>query len=409
MPFVSQIRNRPVRDADGSRVGTLRDLIVRTDLPYPPIESVIVRAGDRLCVVPWSDVASVTPGGTALRRRFQPTRYHVADEDGDAVWLGRDVLDRQIVDTEGVKLVRVNDIALTPLNDELRVAGVDGSTAGLLRRIGLGGRFARRVPLIDWEQVDIGPALRDVQLRVPYQRVRRMHPADIASVVERMSPGEAADVFEALDDETAARAMAELPDERQAAVLSAMEPEEAADVLEEMEPDEAADVLGDMNEDRAGELMRLMEPTAADEVRNLMAYPENTAGGLMDTGVVAVPLQATVGEAIQAVRAASREGDPVSQLYVVDGNECLAGTISLASLIAAPDDVEAGMVAQREVHSVRTNDPDEEVARMLVHYGLLSVPVVDEDGHLVGEVAISDVIDLFAPRAWRTRPRLTRV
>ena len=139
----------------------------------------------------------------------------VITPDAGLVWLGRDILDKQIVDTQGVKLVRVNDIVLTNLNDELRVAGVDGSTTGLLRRLGLGRLSKRRPPLIDWEQVDIGPAVREVRLKVPFAGLRRMHPADIAHIATQMSPGEAADVFEELDDETAAKAIAELPDDRQ--------------------------------------------------------------------------------------------------------------------------------------------------------------------------------------------------
>ena len=171
------------------------------------------------------------------------------------IWLGRDLLDKQIVDTHGVKLVRVNDLALTPINGDLRLAGVDSSLAGLLRRLGLEwlARVLRRgrPRLIDWEQVDIGPAVDEVRLKVPFDRLRAMRPADIGAIISQMSPGEAADVLEALDDETAADALAELSDEHQAAVLTAMEPEEAADVLEQMPPDEAADVLGDVEEERA--------------------------------------------------------------------------------------------------------------------------------------------------------------
>jgi CBS domain-containing protein len=412
MPFVSQVRGRPVYDADGERVGTLKDLVITTDVPYPPVRSLVVGARDGVLAVPWRDVASVTPNGAALRARFTSSAYGPPSEDDELVWLGRDVLDRQIVDTEGAKLVRVNDVALAPLNDEMRVAGVDGSTVGLLRRIGLdriSGALRRRAPqLIDWEQVDIGPALSDFHLRVPYHRLQQMHPADIAHVVSQMSPGEAADVLEALDDETAARAMAELPDEHQAAVLSAMEPEEAADVLEEMEPDEAADVLGDLREDQADELMRLMEPAAARDVRSLLAYPEDTAGGLMDMNVVTVPEDASIAAAIRAVREASAEGDEVPEVYVVDQLGQLAGELRLASLITSPETAPVGMVMLRDVHTVHTGTSDEETARTLVHYGLLSVPVVDDEGRLKGAVRINDVMDLFAPRVWHDRPRQAR-
>jgi len=412
MPFVSQVRGRPVFDLDGTRVGTLRDFVIPTDVPYPPIRSIVVSAAGGNLSVPWNDVASVTPKGAALRRRFVAGVYRAPSDDDDLVWLARDVLDRQIVDTEGAKLVRVNDVALTALNEEMRVAGVDASTSGLLRRSGLeriAAAFRRTPgPLIDWEQVDIGPALSDLHLRVPYDRLRRMHPADIANVVNQMSPGEAADVLEALDDETAARAMAELPEERQAVVLSAMEPEEAADVLEEMEPDEAADVLGDLTEERAHELMELMEPEAASEVRELLSYDEDTAGGLMSCTAVAIDEDQTIGEAVAAVRTAIADGDEVDEVYVLRAGR-IVGILSFATLLAAPAEAVAASVMQRDVHHVETGDSDEEVARTMVHYGLISVPVLDRDGRLKGAVAIGDVIDLFAPKVWHSRPRRTGV
>lgn len=408
MSFLSQVRGRPVFDADGARVGTLRDLLITADSPYPPISAVVVGDAAGLHAVPWSGVASVAAQGATLKRSFKAANFPAPTDD--VIWLARDVLDKQIVNTTGARLVRVNDVALTQLDSDLRVAGVDNSTLGLLRRIGL-GRFllSRAAPrLIDWEQVDITPALGEIRLRIPYDRLQKMHPADIAEVVSQMSPAEAADVLEALDDETAARAMAELSEEHQAAVLSAMEPEEAADVLEEMEPDEAADVLGDVREERAEELMALMEPSAADEVRNLMAYDEDTAGGLMNTSVVTVPQGATLADAIAAVRRASGDGDEISQVYVVDADGHVMGHISLAALLVNPPGVNVNTVMQRDIYTVRIDDTDEEVARMLVHYGLLSVAVVDAEDRLMGEVAIADAIDLFAPRAWRTRPRRAR-
>jgi CBS domain-containing protein len=407
MSFLSQVRGRPVYDARGDRVGTLKDLLISSDVPYPPVQWVVIERGKELHAVPWADVESVTPERATLRQRYEAAKYPET-ADGDLVWLGRDVLDRQIVDTSGAKLVRVNDVALTAVNEDLRVAGVDNSTTGLFRRIGL-ERLADaigrgRPPLIDWDQVDISPALSEVRLKVPYDRLRRMHPADIATVVSQMSPGEAADVLEALDDETAAKAMAEMPEEHQAAVLTAMEPEEAADVLEEMDPDEAADVLGDVREERAEELMRLMEPAAAEEVRSLLAYPEDTAGGLMNTSIVAVPMSATVANAVGELRREEDAEDEVSFVYVVDDERHPVGSLSLYKLLVSPPRKPVSEIMETDIQCVRTDAPDDEVARVLVHYGLLSVPVVDDAGELKGVVTINDVIDLFAPRAWRNRP-----
>lgn len=406
MSFLSQVQGRPVFDADGARVGLLRDLLIEADTPYPPVRSVAVMRDGRLHAVPWHEVASVTPRGTALRGSFSDRGY---PEPGDGmVWLVRDVLDKQIVDTSGIKLVRVNDVALTPLNDELRVAGVDNSTTGLFRRVGLeraARMFNRRAArLIDWEQVDIGPAVDEVRLKAPYDRLQRMRPADIAEVVSQMSAGEAADVLEALDDETAARTMAELPEAHQAAVLAAMEPEEAADVLEEMEPDEAADVLGDVDEGRAEQLMALMEPEAADEVRSLLAYPEDTAGGLMNTCMV-VPETDTVASVVQRIRDLDEFEDDLHTLFAVDDEGRLAGSVTLRDLLLAAPETRISAVMREEVESVRLDDPDDEAARLLVRYNLLALPVVDEEMRVKGVVTVNDVLDLMTPRSWHRRTR----
>ena len=406
MTFLSEVRGQPVFDAEGTRVGTLGDVLVSADRPYPPIESVIIRSKQGDYAVPWAAVAAVAPTGTSLRPTSASSAPFIPDDS--LVWLGRDVLDKQIVDTHGVKLIRVNDIALTRLNAELRVAGVDGSATGLLRRLGL-GRFSKKpATLIDWEVVDISLAVREVRLKVPFDSFRRMHPADIAHIVQQMSPAEAADVFEVLDDETAARAMAELPDDRQAAVLVAMDPDEAADVLDEMDPDEAADVLGDVSDERAAELMALMDPRAAGKVRSLLQYPENTAGGLMATSFVTLFEGQPVAAALAAVRAAVENGDEVDGIYVTDAQGRLRGCVGFSRLIASEAHVGIEMVMEEDLRTVPLTESDEEVARLLVHYGLLAVPVVDDSERMMGVVGISDVIDLFAPRTWRSRPRTVR-
>ncbi len=404
MTFLSNVRGRPVFDAEGSRVGTVADLLVSPEIPYPPVDSVMVRSRRADYAVPWSEVAAVAPTGTSLRATFDPSSNFTPD--AGLVWLGRDILDKQIVDTQGVKLVRVNDIVLTNLNDELRVAGVDGSTTGLLRRLGLGRLSKRRPPLIDWEQVDIGPAVREVRLKVPFAGLRRMHPADIAHIATQMSPGEAADVFEELDDETAAKAIAELPDDRQATVLAAMDPDEAADVLDEMDPDEAADVLGDIGKERADALMALMDPLAARRVRSLLRYPERTAGGLMTTSFVLVTKGELVADGLAAVRSAAGRGDDVDSVYVADREGGLLGRVALSALIAADPHAQIETAMGDDFRTVFADEPDEDVARMLVYYALVTIPVVDEFRKLLGVINISDAIDLFAPRAWRTRPRL---
>jgi CBS domain-containing protein/sporulation protein YlmC with PRC-barrel domain len=407
MPFLSQLLGRPALDAEGVRIGVLRDLLVSGDNPYPPLNAIVVADKGHLHAIPWIHVASVTPRGTALRSRVRLEAFPAPTDD--LIWLGRDLLDKQIVDTHGVKLVRVNDLALTAINGDLRLAGVDNSVAGLLRRLGIewlanvAGRGRPR--LIDWEQVDIGPAVDEIRLKVPFHRLRRMNPADIASVISQMSPSEAADVLEALDDEIAAHALAELSDEHQAAVVNAMELEEAADVLEQMAPDEAADILGDVHEERAGELMRLMEPHTAQEVRSLLIYEDDTAGGLMNSRLFAVAEMETAGRVLEDLRHTSPPEEEIYYLYVVDSGGRLRGVLSLRDLVVAQPDTLIADCQRQDVAFVRLDDSKEEVARKLIHYNLLAIPVVDEHSHLKGMVTVDDVIDLVTPRSWQNQPR----
>lgn len=407
MAFLSQMQGRPVFDADGSRIGQLRDLLIDSGAPYPPVRSLVMERSGRRYSVPWHDVASVTPRGAALYGRFRDDRYAAPSED--MVWLARDVMDKQIVDTTGIKLVRVNDIALTPLNNELRVAGVDNSTSGLLRRIGMERAtawFHKRPPrLIDWEQVDIGPAVNEIRLKVPFQKLQRMRPADIATVVSQMSPGEAADLFEQMDEEMAARAMAELPDEHQAAVIAAMAPEEAADVLEEMEPDEAADLLGDIRDEHATRLMNLMAPAAAEELRNLMAFAEDTAGGIMNSVPVLLKSGDNVADARERVRGLEDLDRELHTLFVVDAEGRLLGSVRPVQLFVAEPGVRVTTLMKDDVEPVALDTPDDDVARRLVRYDLMALPVIDGERRVRGVITVNDVLDLMTPRSWTSRAR----
>ncbi len=401
MPFVSQVLNRPLLDPDGERLGLVKDFVIAADAVYPPILAVIFKAGKTLGSVPWAQISSVTATATVLRRPLRSDAAIATAEDN--VWLVRDVLDRQIVDTEGVRLVRVNDIALAPINDELRVAGVDRSMVGIFRQLmpGWSTLGKRQGDIIDWEQLDLGPAIDVLRLKTPFAKLARMRPADIASVMNQMSPGEAADVLETLDDETAALALAEMDDEHQATVVTAMEPEEAADVLEEMAPDEAADVLGDLEEERATELMQLMEPKAALEVRSLLAYDEDSAGGLMTPRFITAAEDETADEVILRLRLEPPEELETHAIHVVDGNGRLEGWLSLWDLLLAPAN---SRVSQMRLNQDRAklDDEWEDVARRMLHYRLLSLPVVDDEGRLRGVIAAGDIAERLAPRGANT-------
>ena len=413
MPFISELLKRPVLGANGSSLGRVLDLPASTDTPYPPVKAIAVRVnGSRgVRLVPWDKVARLD------HRNFRLTVDRL-DGDGPSMdgqsdlWLARDVLDKQIVDVEGAKLVRVNDIQLARIDKDLRVAAVDNTTRGFLRRLGMEGiaQFVShdksRPELIDWEEIDLVPGPnQDVKLKVPYSRLRLQRPAEIAEVIGQLTPSAGAYALEHLDDETAAQALAELAPEHATAVLNAMDEEEAADILEEMDADDAADILADLDKEFADDLMNRMEADAAQDVRQLLGYPEDTAGGLMNTEFMALSASMTAAEVIDHLRQTSPGERDIYYLYVVDSDGRLAGSLSLRDVVVSPPEQRISSLMERDIVSVPVTADEAEVARVLIKYNLVAIPVVNEHERLIGIVNVDDVLDLVAPRSWQNRPR----
>lgn len=412
MPFLSQLLNRPVIGASGARVGKVLDFPAAQDAPYPPVRAIAVRPrrGRGVRLVSWDKVAAVE------NRSFRLSVDEIDETPGPDVenelWLARDVLDKQIVDVEGAKLVRVNDIQLARIDRDLRVAAVDNTTRGFFRRLGLEGvarvlpRQQRRQELIDWEEVDLVPGpSREVTLKVPYSRLRRLRPAEIAEVIGQLTPSAGAYALEAMDDETAAQTLAELAPEHAMAVLNIMDEEEAADILEEMDADDAADLLGDLDEALAADLMSRMEAGAAKDVRELLTYPEDTAGGLMDTDFVALTEAMTCAEVIDLLRRTAPDARDIYYFYVVDSDGRLAGSLSLRDVVVSPPERRVGTLMERDIVSVAVTADEAEVARVLIKYNLVVVPVINEHQRLIGTIDVDDVLDLVAPRSWQNRAR----
>lgn len=412
MPFLSELLNRPVIGASGTTVGRVLDFPAAQDIPYPPVRAIAVRPlkGHDVRLVPWNKVASVEDH--SFRLAIDELDESPGPDTEQELWLARDVLDKQIVDVEGAKLVRVNDIQLARIDRELRVAAVDNSARGFFRRLGLEGLAKLlssrrgRLGLIDWEEVDLVPGpSREVTLKVAYARLRKRRPAEIADVIGQLPPSAGAYALESMDDETAAQALAELAPEHATAVLNVMDEEEAADILEEMDADDAADILGDLDQERAADLMSRMELDAAEDVRHLLTYPEDTAGGLMNTDFVALPESMTTAEVIDLLRRTAPEAKDIYYLYVVDDDRRLAGSLSLRDIVVAPPERRISTLMERDIVSLPVTADEAEVARVLIKYNLVAAPVIDEDERLIGIVGVDDVLDLVAPRSWQNRAR----
>ena len=260
---------------------------------------------------------------------------------------------------------------------------------------------------IDWEDVDpLESTIASVRLRVPHGRLAELHPADLAGIIDQLAPRDRRGVLASLGDEALADVVEEMEPDTQVEVLEGLEPGRAADILEEMSPDDAADLVADLSDVSRDEILALMEADEADEVRELLGYPEESAGGLMTTEHVAVPVGLTAGQTIDRLRELEPDAETIYYVYVVDADERLVGVLSLRDLIVSPPDTPVAAVMIDEPVTVGVLEAAESVAETIAHYNLLAVPVVDDEGRLEGIVTVDDAFDTVAPAAWRhRRPR----
>jgi len=409
--YLSQLLGSPIRDERGEKVATLRDLIVRLDPnePFDRVTGIVARISRRSVYIPWEYISADERGALTLRIARVDLRPFERRE-GEML-LGRDVLDKQLVDIEGRRVVRANDLQLALVDGTLRVVGVCVGGRALWRRLtGHYGKPAKGERVISWQDVE-GFAVRNpqVKLRERYSRLRELHPVEIAHIVNALSAREGAEVMAALDDEKAADTLGELSEERQAEILEGMDEERAADILERMGPDEAADALAELPEEKAQSLLRRMEQEEAQDVRELMRYSEDTAGGIMTTDYVTMPAHLTVGETLQRLRSLDWKPDFLHYIYVVDNeqSEHLAGVVSLRDLILADPQTPLTALMERDFKWVAPDERAEETARIMAEYNLVALPVLDEQGNLQGVVTIDDAVEWLLPEPERHRlPRL---
>jgi magnesium transporter len=412
MQYVSELIGARVRDPGGRVIARVSDVLVPADADYPAVEALSLKSskGEQR-TVPWSAVRLLDDGGLSLSTGLADVA--IFDPPPHFLSLARQVMDHQIIDVNGVRVVRVNDLQLVPSEGSYRLVGVDISTAGLLRRMGagrvLGALGVRLTPTaIAWEAIEpVESGTAGVKLKVSHEDLAKLHPSDIAQIISQLDQHHVHEVLDTLDDEAAADALQEVSPDLQLSLIRGMEPERAADILEEMEPDDAADILGDLEPERARDLLSRMEASEADDVRELLTYADDTAGGLMTNDVVTVPPTVTADEAIGLVRRQAAAMDNVYYVYVVDENEVLLGVLSLRELIVAEPSMPIGRVMHRELIRGRLDDSQEEVARMIAKYNHLALPVVDDLGRLRGIVTVDDAMDVILPDDWKSRlPRI---
>ena len=403
---LSELLGAVVRDASGAMSGRVREIAVATQEHSTRVAFLIVRtaAGDR--ILPADSLTSC--GATVRASRDAQSWERYTPSDG-VLLIRRDLLDQQIIDVHGRKVVRVNDVELdaTPVNSHvtLTVVAVDVGARGAIRRLVKGvvptftsRALVDRIPprVIPWHFVDLietDPARR-VKLKIAYEGLSRLHPADIADIVEDLPPAEREAVFETLDEEVAAEALEEIDPDIQVSIVESLDSKRAADIVEEMDPDAAADLLGELPADQSGAILDRMEPDERREVRQLLEFGQHTAAGRMTTEFIAVPGAARVADAIETLRAFEGTREALATLYLTGENHKLVGAVPLVSIAISAPSTPLSTLSE-EVVSCPSDTPDDEVTDLFDKYNLLTLAVVDELGRLAGIITADDVIAML--------------
>lgn len=413
MIYLSRLIGKTVLDYRDSPIGKIHDLIIPVlGQQYPVLTAVVIAEGKKLKRVPWDKIQHLDTLGMRINAIFADLPdFEIMEQE---LFLKEDLLDKQIVDTSGYRVVRINDIQLMPYDGDFRVIGVDVGTQGLLRRLGLenlgtslAGVFKHRFAenIIPWDFVaplDV-KNINNIKLTVSHQKLTKMHPADLADILSDLRGKERDQLFSTLEDEKAAETLAEMEEEVQVSILNSLSDERASEILEEMGPDEAADLLAELPEERAKEILHLMEEEEAEDVKELLAYDEESAGGIMTTEYISLPEKNTAQETINLLRELSPDAETIYYLYVVDEKEKLRGVLSLRDLIVAKPDTPITEFMITNVFKVKVDSSLQEVADTITKYDLLAVPVVDDTNELKGIVMVDDVMDLIVPEKWRRK------
>lgn len=394
--YLSQLIGRRIRDSEGEKVGTVKDIAILWDGNIPKITGIRYSkdldkliSADKVAVWDKNGITLSQTGGVLNPTNIRPKELYV----------GKWLLDKQIIDLKGSKLVRVNDILLSCTGSDAFIVAADIGLRGLLRRVGL-EFLSKRLEnhYILWQSITpTDSRTGSLQLDVDKEELNKLHPADIADFVEEMDYNSQAAFVRSLDAEQAADALAEMEIDTQVGIISQLTGEHASDLLEELPPDEAADILSEMPEEKSAELLQLMEDEEADEVKKLMQYEGDTAGGLMTTEYIDMPVSLTVEQAIERLRELAPEAETIYYLYIVDEADKLLGVLSLRELIISGPNNTLGNLMHTKLITVHYEDGHRKIAERMQKYSLLALPVVDEHGMMLGIITVDDVLDILMP------------
>jgi CBS domain-containing protein len=405
---LSAVVGSPLRDAEGERLGKVEDLIVRLGgTGYPPITGLLVNVAGRTSFLGADRVSEIATDGVVMRKAKLDLRPF--ERRAEEVLLKRDLLDRQLINVEGARLVRANEIELALVAGSWRVVGVDTGPRGGLRRLlpkGLGAHIATG-EFLDWAGVEpfVGH-VPTVRLRVPHPKLAKLHPAQIADLVEAASRREGEEIIQAVGDddrELEADVFEELDDQHQRELLEDRPDAQVAAILSRMAPDDAADIVGELDENRREPVLSLLPVSHRVKVRALLGYDPAEAGGLMSPDFILLHGSTSAEDALSAVRRSRIAPELLTAVFVSSQEGSLDGSVAVTALVRADPPRSLSSIVKHEVPCLSPDASFEEVARLMADYNLTSIPVVDDDGKMVGVVTVDDVLEAMLPRGWRRR------
>jgi CBS domain-containing protein/sporulation protein YlmC with PRC-barrel domain len=410
--FVSELLKMPVLDPKGDELGRVKDFVVIKGPSLPRVSALILEEKKKLYCLEWENVGIFNRriiSSKVYSPRVEP--YKPSDE---ILLIIRDIFDKQIVDADGAKIVRVNDVQLEGQNNDACVSGVDIGIRGILRRLGIERKsekvyrlLGKTLPqdIIRWSFIQpLEPKLSKISLAIPRQMISALHPADIADIIRSVPHEQGIAFFKGLDPNVAAEALPELDDDIQKAIIEDIDKDYATEVVERMPPDEAADLIADLETDKAQELLESIEEEEAQDIQELLAHEEDTAGGLMTNQFVAYGPETTIQEAIEKFKLDAPEVETFYYVYIVE-NEKLKGVVTLRDLILHSPNVSLSEIMETKLKTVSPETDQQVVAETISKYNLLAIPVIDDEEELLGVVTIDDVMEVLLPPSSRKKRR----
>ncbi len=409
--FLSELLGRKVVDGEGRPIGTVLDLAGNIGEIYPPVTDILLRLKQdrKQVLLSWKKISAIKE--TLVSHPLRPEDFREPVLSPGELLLKDTLLDKQVVDTDGAKIRRVNDLQFLHANRILYLVHVDVGFHGLLRRVGLMrpiGFLLRK--LFDYDMTDQLIAWKFVQplsspdllrLTIAQNRLAQLHPADLADIIEDLDIHQRSAVFRSLDVETAAETLEETDPKIQVSLIEELSTANASDIIEEMSLSEAADLLGDLPKDKVEGILKEMEEDAAEDMKELLSHPEENAGGLMTTSFPSFGPLVTVGEAMDKIRLEAEDMDLIYYIYVLDGGEHILGVLTLRDLLMAPPTTVLSEIMDTRVVSVGIEENKERIAEDFAKYGIMAIPVVDDENRLKGVILFKNLLEVVAPKLGR--------